>query len=125
MVIPKDRAVGITPVVIRASAGATAYLPIVRVVNIAHTIDILKKEGFWVYGASGEAKDPVYELDLTVDLAIVIGSEGRGIRPLVKKKCDRLFSIPMGGRISSFNAAVSGGMVLYEIMRQRRIKNNQ
>lgn len=119
MVIPKDRAVGITPVVVRASAGATAYLPIVRVINVVNTLEILKKKGIWVYGAAGEAKDRIYQLDLTTDLAMVIGSEGKGIRPLVKKKCDRLFSIPMTGPISSFNASVSGGMILYEIMRQR------
>ncbi len=119
IVIPKDRAVGITPVVVRTSAGATAHLPIVRVVNVAHTLEILKKEGVWVYGAAGDANDRIYQLDLTGDLAIVIGSEGKGIRPLVKKKCDRLFSIPMTGPISSFNASVSGGMILYEVMRQR------
>jgi len=119
IVVPKDRAVGMTPVVIRAAAGATAHLPIVRVVNVANTLEILKKEGVWVYGAAGEAKDRIYHLDLTTDLAIVIGSEGKGIRPLVKKKCDRLFSIPMTGPVSSFNASVSGGMILYEIMRQR------
>ena len=121
MVIPKDRAVGITPVVLRASAGATAHLPVVRVVNIANTIETLKREGIWVYGAAGEANAPIYQLDFTVDVAIVIGSEGKGIRPLVKKKCDQLFSIPMKGPISSFNASVSGGMILYEVMRQRRI----
>ena len=119
IVIPKDRSVGITAGVVKASAGAAAHLPIARVTNIAATIDLLKKEGIWVYGASGEAKDLIYQLDLTVDLAIVIGAEGKGIRPLVKKKCDRLFSIPMKGPLSSFNASVSGGMILYEIMRQR------
>jgi 23S rRNA (guanosine2251-2'-O)-methyltransferase len=103
----------------KASAGAAAHLPIARVVNIAATIDLLKKEGIWVYGASGEAKDLVYQLDLGIDLAIVIGSEGKGMRPLVKKKCDRLFSIPMKGPLSSFNASVSAGMILYEVMRQR------
>ena len=121
LILPKDRAAGVTPAVIKVSAGATAYLPVVKVVNIANTIDLLKKEGVWVYGAAGEAKDPVYEVDFTNDLAIVIGSEGKGMRPLVKKKCDRLFSIPMAGPISSFNASVSGGMILYEVMRQRRI----
>ena len=125
MIIPKDRAVGITPVVMRVAAGATAYLPIVRVTNIAQTINRLKREGFWVYGAAGEAKDPIYGLDFTGNLAIVIGSEGKGIRPLVKKKCDRLFSIPMAGLISSFNASVSGGMILYEVMRQRMMKNKE
>jgi 23S rRNA (guanosine2251-2'-O)-methyltransferase len=119
MIIPKDRAVGITPTVVKISAGAALHLPIVRVVNIASTIDTLKKEGIWVYGASGESKDSIYDLDMNIDLAIVIGAEGKGIRPLVKKKCDRLFSIPMKGPVSSFNASVSGGMILYEVIRQR------
>ena len=125
IVIPKDRSVGITPVVIKASAGATTHLPITRVVNIAATIDLLRKEGIWVYGASGEAKDLIYQLDLNIDLAIVIGAEGKGMRPLVKKKCDRLFSIPMKGPLSSFNASVSGGMILYEVMRQRFLEGNE
>lgn len=124
MIIPKDRAVGITPSVVKASAGAALHLPIVRVVNISTTIDALKKEGIWVYGASGESKDLIYNLDLNIDLAIVIGAEGKGIRPLVKKNCDRLFSIPMKGPISSFNASVSEGMILYEVMRQRSLHNN-
>jgi 23S rRNA (guanosine2251-2'-O)-methyltransferase len=110
--------------VVKASAGAALHLPIARVVNIATTVDTLKKEGIWVYGASGEAKDLIYNLDLKIDLAIVIGAEEKGIRPLVKKKCDRLFSIPMKGPISSFNASVSGGMILYEVMRQRSLHNN-
>ena len=124
IIIPKDRSVGITPAVIKTSAGATAHLPIAKVVNIATTIDFLKKEGIWVYGASGETKDLIYQLDLNIDLAIVIGAEGKGIRPLVKKKCDRLFSIPMKGPLTSFNASVSGGMILYEVMRQRTLHNN-
>ncbi len=122
IIIPKDRAVGITPVVIKASAGAAAHLPIARVVNIANTIETFKKEGIWVYGASGEAKDLLHQIDFTVDVAIVIGAEEKGIRPLVKKKCDQLFSIPMRGPLSSFNAAVSGGMILYEVMRQRSLQ---
>lgn len=125
IIIPKDRAVGITPVVIKASAGAAAHLPIARVVNIAATIDLLKKEGIWVYGASGEAKDLIYQLDLNMDLAIVIGAEGKGMRPLVKKRCDRLFSIPMKGPLSSFNASVSGGMILYEVTRQRFLEGKE
>jgi len=125
MIIPKDRAVGITPAVVKVSAGAALHLPIVRVVNIASTIDTLKKEGIWVYGASGESKDLIYDLDLNIDLAIVIGAEGKGIRSLVKKKCDRLFSIPMKGPVSSFNASVSGGMILYEVIRQRSLHHQQ
>lgn len=125
IVIPKDRAVGITPAVVKASAGATVHLPVARVVNVATTLDLLKKEGIWVYGASGEARDRIYDLDLTIDLAIVIGAEGKGIRPLVKKKCDRLFSIPMKGPVSSFNASVAGGMILYEVMRQRGFRGER
>jgi 23S rRNA (guanosine2251-2'-O)-methyltransferase len=125
IIIPKDRSVGITPVVVKASAGAAAYLPIARVVNVAATIDLLKKDGIWVYGASGEAKDLIYQLDLNMDLAIVIGAEGKGMRPLVKKKCDRLFSIPMKGPLTSFNASVSGGMILYEVMRQRFLEGKE
>ena len=124
IIIPRDRSVGITPVVIKASAGAAAHLPIARVVNIAATVDALKKEGVWVYGASGEARDLIYQLDFNTDLAIVVGAEGKGIRPLVKKKCDRLFSIPMKGPVSSFNASVSGGMILYEVMRQRSFRHD-
>jgi 23S rRNA (guanosine2251-2'-O)-methyltransferase len=120
LIIPKDRAVGITPAAVKASAGAAAHLPVARVVNIASTIDVLKKEGLWIYGADGEAKELVYDIDLDIDLALVIGAEGKGIRPLVKKKCDGLFSIPMKGPVSSFNASVSAGMILYEVMRQRR-----
>ncbi len=125
IIIPRDRSVGITPVVVKASAGAVAHLPIARVVNIAAAIEALKKEGIWVYGAAGEAKDLIYQLDLDMDLAIVVGAEGKGIRPLVKKKCDRLFSIPMKGPVSSFNASVSGGIILYEVMRQRFANEGQ
>jgi 23S rRNA (guanosine2251-2'-O)-methyltransferase len=121
IIIPKDRAVGITPTVIKASAGATAHLPIAKVTNVSRTVETLQKLGIWVYGASGDSKEKIYELDLSIDLAIVIGAEGKGIRPLVKKTCDRLFSIPMKGPVTSFNASVSGGMILYEVMRQRSL----
>ena len=121
IIIPKDRAVGITPTVIKASAGATVHLPIAKVTNVSTTIETLQKVGIWVYGASGDAKEKIYDLDLSTDVAIVIGAEGKGIRPLVKKKCDRLFYIPMKGPLTSFNASVSGGMILYEAMRQRSL----
>ncbi len=123
VIIPKDRAVGITPAVFKASAGAAAHLAIAQVVNVARSIERLKEEGIWVYGATGEAGERIYDLDLTINLAIVIGAEGKGIRPLVKRKCDRLFSIPMKGPITSFNASVSAGMALYEVMRQRDLQS--
>ncbi len=122
VIIPKDRAVGITPTVFKTSAGAVAHTSIARVTNIVRSIDRLKEEGIWVYGATGEAGERIYDLDLTINLAIVIGAEGRGIRPLVKRKCDRLFSIPMKGPVSSFNASVSAGMILYEVIRQRALQ---
>jgi len=121
IIIPKDRSVGLTPGVIKASSGAAMHLPISRVTNLASTLDILKENGIWIYGATAEAKERVFELDFTIDVGIVIGSESKGIRSLVKKKCDRLFSIPMKGPISSFNASISGGMILYEVTRQRSI----
>ena len=116
---------GITPSVVKASAGATAHLPIVKVVNIANTIDVLRKEGIWVYGASGEASELIYDLDLDIHLAIVLGGEGKGNQPLVKKKGAGLFSFPMKGPVSSFNVSGSGGMILYEVMRQRYRGGNQ
>jgi 23S rRNA (guanosine2251-2'-O)-methyltransferase len=121
LIIPKDRAVGMTPTVVKASAGATAHLPVARVTNLATTIEALKHEGLWVFGAAAEAKERIYEVDFTVDLAVVIGAEGKGMRPLVKKKCDRLFFVPMKGPMTSFNASVCGGMILYEVMRQRHL----
>ena len=124
IIIPKDRAVGITPAVVKASAGAAAIIPVARVVNISNTVEILKKEGIWIYGAAGEARDLIFRLDFDVDLAVVIGAEEKGIRPFVKRNCDRLFSIPMKGPVSSFNASVSGGMILYEVIRQRSLDMN-
>ncbi len=121
IIIPKDRAVGITSSAMKASTGAIAHMPIVRVVNLSFTIDHLKEEGLWVYGAEGDAKERINDIDFNIDLAIVIGSEGKGIRPLVKRKCDRLFSIPMKGPITSFNVSVSGGIILYEVIRQRSL----
>lgn len=122
VVIPKDRAAHITPAVEKASAGAVGTIPVAQVVNIAQTIEELKKEGFWVFGAVAESRSTVYDQDFTGNVVIVIGSEGEGIRPLVLKKCDVLFSIPLLGGVSSLNASVAGGVVLFEIVRQRLSK---
>lgn len=119
LIIPKDRAAGVTPTVVKASAGATLHLPVARVTNLAATIKELKDQGLWVFGAAAEAKERIYDLDFTMDVAIVIGAEGKGMRPLVKRTCDRLFFVPMRGPVASFNASVCGGMILYEVMRQR------
>ena len=122
VIIAKDRAVGITAAAVKASAGATALTPVVRVTNIAQSLDRLKEEGIWIVGTTGDTGTPLFEQDLSSDLAVVIGSEGRGIRPRVLNTCDLVVSIPMAGKISSFNASVAAGIVLYEIVRQRTMK---
>lgn len=119
VIIPRDRAARITPIVVKASAGATAFTPVARVTNIASTLERLKEEGIWILGAEAEAETPFFQQDMTMDLAMVIGSEGRGIRPLVLSKCDLTVSIPMRGQIPSLNASVAAGILLYEVIRQR------
>jgi len=119
VIIPRDRAARITPIVVKASAGATALTPVARVTNIASTLERLKEEGIWILGAEAEAETSFFQQDMTMDLAMVIGSEGRGIRPLVLSKCDLTVSIPMRGQIPSLNASVAAGILLYEVIRQR------
>ena len=120
VIIPKDRAAGITPAVVKSSAGAVFHIPLVRVTNIASTISKIKERGIWVAGAAAEAPIQIYDHDLAIPLAVVIGGEGRGIRPLVKRGCDLLVSIPLQGKVNSLNASVAGAIILYEVLRQRR-----
>lgn len=120
VVIPKDRAASVTPAVIKASAGAVNHVPIARVTNISNVIEELKREGVWIAGADANAPKAVYEEDLSkVDLGLVIGNEGKGISAKVREKCDFLVSIPQSGTVTSLNASVSAGVLIYEIMRQR------
>jgi len=119
VILPKDRAAGITPTVVKASAGAAVHLPIVRVTNLANTLEELKKEGFWIVGADSRAEKSLYELKFDMNVGVVIGSEGKGVRPLLLKKCDYTVSIPMRGKVSSLNAAIAGGVILFEILRQQ------
>jgi len=119
VVIPKDRAARITPTVEKSSAGAVETVAVAQVVNIAQTLEELKKEGFWIYGAADSAPAALFGQDFTGPVVLVIGSEGEGIRPLVRKKCDALFSIPMRGGVSSLNASVAAGVALFEVVRQR------
>lgn len=120
IIIPKRRAVGLTATVAKVSAGAVEYVPVARVANLAQTIDSLKKRGIWVAGTDLAAEKDAYETDLTGPLALVIGNENRGLGRLVREKCDFLVKLPMAGRIQSLNAAVAAGVLLYEIVRQRR-----
>jgi len=118
VIIPKDRAAGITPAVVKASAGAVAHLPVVRVTNLAGTLEELQKEGFWIVGADSRAEKGLYEMKFDMNVGLVIGSEGKGIRPLLLKKCDYTVAIPMRGKVSSLNAAMAGAVILFEILRQ-------
>ncbi|MGG1313105.1 23S rRNA (guanosine(2251)-2'-O)-methyltransferase RlmB [Cohnella laeviribosi] len=120
VIVPKRRSAGLTAVVAKTSAGAVEYVPVARVANLAQTIERLKEAGVWIAGADAAASQDVYGADLTGPLAIVIGSEGRGLSRLVREKCDFLLSLPMFGRINSLNASVAAGVILYEAVRQRR-----
>ena len=123
VIIPKRRAVALTAGVAKAAAGAVAYVPVARVSNLAQTIEALKKEGVWVAGAAMGGTE-VYKQNLTGPLAIVIGSEGKGLGRLVAEKCDFLISLPMQGKINSLNASVATGVILYEVLRQRKYKQD-
>lgn len=118
VIIPRRRSVGLSYTVGKASAGAVEYMPVARVVNIAATLEELKKKGVWVYGADMDGQ-PWCKADLKGPVALVIGSEGRGIGRLVKEKCDAVLSLPMQGNITSLNASVAAGVLMYEITRQR------
>ncbi|MBO6208290.1 MAG: 23S rRNA (guanosine(2251)-2'-O)-methyltransferase RlmB [Lachnospiraceae bacterium] len=121
VIIPKNRAVGLTATVARTSAGALNYLPVAKVTNMAKTIEALKKEGIWFACADMDG-DVMYDVNLTGPMGLVIGSEGEGVSRLVREKCDYLVSIPMEGKLDSLNASVAAGVLAYEIVRQRRGK---
>lgn len=118
VIIPKNRAVGLTATVARTSAGALNYLPVAKVTNLAKTIEDLKKEGLWFVCADMDGTI-MYDLNLKGPIGLVIGSEGEGVGRIVKEKCDLIASIPMKGQIDSLNASVAAGVLAYEIVRQR------
>lgn len=120
LVIPKDRAAGATPAVSKASAGALEHTRLCRVTNLAGSIQWLKKQGVWVAGLAMQAKQSVFEADLKGPLALVVGGEEKGLRPLVRQHCDYLVSIPLRGRVDSLNASAAAAVVLYEAFRQRQ-----
>ena len=118
VIIPRNRAVGLTATVARTSAGALNYTPVARVTNLARTIEELKKEGLWFVCADMDGT-MMYDLDLKGPIGLVIGNEGEGVGKLVREKCDMVASIPMKGQIDSLNASVAAGVLAYEILRQR------
>lgn len=119
VIIPKRRSVGLTATVAKASAGAVEYMKVARVTNINACLNELKEKGVWVFGTAAEGSVPMYKADLTSPAAIVIGNEGDGMSPLVRKNCDMLVHIPMKGNISSLNASAAASILLYEAVRQR------
>src|SRR6267143_3245409 len=122
VVIPERRAAGVTATVTKASAGASEHLPIAKVTNIGRTLEELKSKNLWIVGLDERAPQNYDSLDYKMDCAIVLGAEGKSVHELVRKKCDFLISIPMLGKVSSLNVSVAAGVLLYEIVRQRREK---
>ncbi len=120
VLIPKDRSAGVTSVVWKASAGAVGHLPIVRVTNLARTLTSLKGAGYWVVGAAAEAAISLWDAELGDRVAVVLGSEGRGLSRLVSENCDQLVSIPVAGNVSSLNVAQAASVLMLEWVRQGR-----
>lgn len=119
VLIPKRHSAPINSTVAKTSAGAIEHVPLVEIGNVSQTIKTLKKSGFWVLGAAMEGTQTIYESDLTVPTAIVIGNEGKGISRLVREQCDYLVQIPMLGKLNSLNASVAAAILMYEVVRQR------
>lgn len=119
IIIPRHRSVALTAVVAKHSAGASEFVPVARVPNIARAVDQINENALQTVGTAGDAEATIYEIDFTQPTAIVIGSEGAGLRPLVRKKCGVVARIPMRGRIASLNASAAAAVVLYEALRQR------
>lgn len=120
VLIPKRHTAPINATVAKTSAGALESIPLVQVGNVAQTIEELKKQGFWVFGAHMEGQQTLYQADLTSPLVLVIGNEGKGLSRLTKERCDFLVTIPMYGRINSLNASVAAAILMYEAVRQRQ-----
>ena len=119
VVLPKDRSAKITETAIKVAAGATSYLPVVQTVNLARSIEQMKDAGLWIVGLDLEGDLSIYDADLSLPLALVVGNEQKGMRPLVRKCCDMLVKIPAHGPLQSLNAAAAGAVALAEVQRRR------
>jgi 23S rRNA (guanosine2251-2'-O)-methyltransferase len=119
VIVPRDRAAGITPVVRKVACGAAETVPVFTVTNLARSLRALKEAGVWICGASDDADRTLYETDLRGPLALVLGGEGKGLRRLTRELCDYLVAIPMAGRVESLNVSVAAGVLLFEALRQR------
>jgi 23S rRNA (guanosine2251-2'-O)-methyltransferase len=120
VILPKDRAVGITPVVHKVACGAVQTMPVFTVTNLARTLRTLRDAGVWLFGASDDAGQDLYTSDLKGPIAVVLGGEGSGLRRLTRELCDHQVAIPMAGAVESLNVSVAAGVLLYEAFRQRR-----
>ncbi len=125
VIIPRDKAAGLTATVIKTSAGASAHVPIARVTNIARTVETLKKEGFWITGTSQDSERDYHDVDFNGPSAIVMGSEGTGMRRLVREKCDFLVCIPMYGHVNSLNVSVAAGLMFFTARHQRQQQKHE
>jgi 23S rRNA (guanosine2251-2'-O)-methyltransferase len=120
LVIPERRATGVTATVVKASAGASEYLPIAKVTNIGRAVEALKSRNIWTVGLDERGGKPYDQVDYKMDCALVLGAEGHGLHEQVRRKCDFLVSIPMLGKVPSLNVSVAAAIVMYEVARQRR-----
>jgi len=121
IVMPRDNQALVTPVAVKSSAGASEYLPTARVTNLARTLGYLKEEGIWIAGLAAPGEKTIYDNNFKgLNIAIVLGSEGKGLRRLIKEACDFLLFIPMEGEILSYNVSVAGALAMAEVVRQRR-----
>ncbi|MDQ6973331.1 MAG: 23S rRNA (guanosine(2251)-2'-O)-methyltransferase RlmB, partial [Mariprofundaceae bacterium] len=122
LIVPKDHAANLdSPVVAKSACGALSRLPVIRVTNLARTIEGLKQSGFWVSGLAGEADNELYQTKFTGKNALVMGAEGSGMRRLVRESCDQLVRIPMPGSVESLNVSVATGVALFEVVRQSMV----
>lgn len=119
IIVPKDNAVGITPVVRKVAVGAAETVPLIQVTNLARTLKHMQQKGIWVIGTAGEAQQLIYDCKMTGPVALVMGAEGKGMRRLTRETCDELVKLPMAGAVSSLNVSVATGICLFEIVRQR------
>ncbi|HEX9265668.1 MAG TPA: 23S rRNA (guanosine(2251)-2'-O)-methyltransferase RlmB [Candidatus Binatia bacterium] len=125
IIIPKDRSVQVTPLVVKASAGAVYHVNVIKATNLRRVILELKRRGFWIVGLNEASQECVYDKTFPSRLAIILGSEGKGVRPVNLQECDFLVSIPMLGKVESLNVAVAGAVFLYELFRQKRNLDHQ
>ena len=125
IIFPSHRSAGIGPAVFKTSSGALEHIPLSQVVNIKHSIELFTEQGISIIGTAGEATQSIWSVDLTVPVAVVLGSEEKGLKRTVRERCDAVVTIPMKGKIDSLNVSVAAGIVIFEVLRQRMINKGK